>query len=399
MEPWTMETRINWFSYTWKPPKDLRKPKFPYVAGQSLAIRRHTPPPPFGLPYYKNDLYRPMANRLDKKDATQTDWCLQYPPRETHESGPSQHLRSSVHALQITAKIACKEGRGAQVVRCILDGKPDNVYVAKIYDALYYPSYEHPGRPSDITYQADGDYSREAAVYEHFGRSGLDGCYSPKYHGSWTFDVPLVSAEPAGSVGEQPTSRPVRMILMEWIPGASMLSYLETNKIDSISPTRRLDILAEALESNCYLRYHRIEHGDFKPRNILLADSAAHSKSRPPLAPRTDNRNSQPASNSLPRLYIIDFNRSYILDSPCMEREYGKWDLPPNPMHMYWGVDLQCFDRWVPDIYREREKAFRGWLKSKWGNVKGYAAPCTIHRKKNNLDDVEYISPESDLVR
>ena len=78
--------------------------------------------------------------------------------------------------MEIIEQIACEDGRGAQLVRCILDGNRGQTFVAKIYDPLYYNvRFPGTGFPADVTYSADHDYSREAAAYKELQKAGVDG--------------------------------------------------------------------------------------------------------------------------------------------------------------------------------------------------------------------------------
>jgi hypothetical protein len=63
----------------------------------------------------------------------------------------------------------------------------------------------------DFTKEADGDYSREAAAYEELDPM-FGGKQIPKYHGSWTCNMPTPMRE--GNV-EKTVHRPVRLILMD----------------------------------------------------------------------------------------------------------------------------------------------------------------------------------------
>ncbi|OAA62532.1 Protein kinase-like domain protein [Niveomyces insectorum RCEF 264] len=392
----------------WAPPAEPCTPAFPYRAGCSLAIRRHVPPPPFGRGYVRGDHHRPRADRGSRPDATQTEWCLAFPPQDNPLSPP--HPDASVRTLHIVDQIACRDkigsddGHGAQVVRCRWgdnddnndDGKPGGpttYYVAKIYDALYYRLHEWDGDTSDVTYTADRDYAVEAAAYERLCGAGVNGRYSPVYYGSWTFDVPV----PAVSASRKPPKsaqhpqrpslahRPVRMILMEWIPGVSMQSYLDTNKIDELSPTRRLDILAKAMEATSYLEFHGVMHSDFAPRNVLVKDTAGADAGA---ATNTDTK--------VPDVYIIDFNASYVLDSPFYrDQRKQAGTLPMNPMHLFWNNTLQDFGRWVPLTYHRQRPVFNGWLHKKWSRAKGFLVANAAMREYYKLDsEFTYIPPE-----
>ncbi|GAW23872.1 hypothetical protein ANO14919_134490 [Xylariales sp. No.14919] len=63
--------------------------------------------------------------------------------------------------------------------------------------------------PNDFVWQADMDYSREAAAYNHLEAAmklQLPG-FAPRYYGSWTFELPVTGNR----------RRAVRLILIEYI--------------------------------------------------------------------------------------------------------------------------------------------------------------------------------------
>ncbi|KAF7548840.1 hypothetical protein G7Z17_g6798 [Cylindrodendrum hubeiense] len=172
----------------WVPPPDPYRPGFPYHRGLDLAIQRHNAPPPFG-PGYIGGSEREESHTPPMREVTQSEWCLQHPPEES----PSSHPDTTLHTLHVVDEVACKDGHGAQVVRCYLDEDENQVYVAKIYDALYY-SFSYYSAPVDVTWVADQDYRRETAAYEDLQQAGVDGLLTPKYYGSWTSDIALLDS-------------------------------------------------------------------------------------------------------------------------------------------------------------------------------------------------------------
>ncbi|KAL2885059.1 Protein kinase-like domain protein [Ceratocystis lukuohia] len=169
---------------------------------------------------------RPLAEWTDLDGKTQTEWCSQHPVIDT-----PPHPDKTIHHLHVLEEVACRDGRGAQVLRCSLDDSSDDTtYIAKIYDPLYYSyvdSYDDP------TWRADRDYSSEAAAYEELKRVGVDGSLAPKYYGSWTFDM---------------------------IPDSVTMQFIvEGGFRGSMSPQHRLDILAKAFEVNSKIDFHGYE--------------------------------------------------------------------------------------------------------------------------------------------
>jgi hypothetical protein len=173
----------------------------PYTKGRKFDIFRHIPPLPLGRSYPN---WRTITPRETLRHLTQFEYCLSAPPL----GGTTNNQEAS--SFTIVEELALPDGRGAQIVRV------NNGLVAKIYDALYYPSYrEDTPTRADVGEWAERHYSGEAAAYEELdGRFG--GTIIPKYHGSWAFDVAVDTA--SGII-----ERPIRLILMEFIEGITML--------------------------------------------------------------------------------------------------------------------------------------------------------------------------------
>lgn len=357
----------NWSSLScWEPLPDPHRPEFPYCSGLGLSIRRHTPPTPFGPCYYKG-AERQEAFRSHMAEFSQSEWCLQCPPAD-----PWPHADQTVHHLRVIDQLACRDGRGAQVLRCHLDQDESRVYVAKIYDALYY-SFCIGYTPFDVTFLADMDYSREAAAYEDLHDAGDDGLYAPKYYGSWTFDMTLLD--------RAQTPRPVRMVLMEWVPGVSLQSLIDSGEAYHIPPEQRLDILAAALELDTKVAFSGIRHRDFAPRNVIWVPSDADKHS--------------------PLVRLVDFNISVAMGRPNSKYRKPRSKLPISPMYIHWRATLNEFTYWTPEPHRSRLAAFRGWLKARWE----HSAEFTLHAEwmdpdRVNFDvPIETVQPFPDVIK
>ncbi|KAH7143538.1 hypothetical protein EDB81DRAFT_499635 [Dactylonectria macrodidyma] len=338
------------------PSPDPQRPEFPYRSGLKLTIRRHNPPPPYGAYYLKGSKrdYAPPPSTLK---VTQSEWCLQHPPEESR----SPHPDTTPHTLRVLDEIACEDGRGAQVIRCCLDDDESQVYAAKIYDALYYRW------PDDVTWVADEDYRREAAAYEEMQKLGVDGELAPEYFGSWTTDV--VASTDTRAL------RPVRILLMEYLQGNSMLSLIDKNQVATIPPQRRLDILKTAIEAKSQLHLHHIWHGDFAPRNIMLVESHP--------------------MDEMPRVVLIDFNRSIVATQPNSKIPVLQRHLPANPINTWWEFDEEFYN-WVPEPHRSRASVWRGWLKAIWGNSRRFESLEGWVLEHFETDKTEYLPPMPD---
>lgn len=334
--------------YAEQPPHDPSKPKPPYRSGLQLQIRRHIPPPPFGLGYLQP--YRRKEKEFSEfSSMTPSEFCFQNPPPST-----DPHPDSSVHTLKIVKEVATRDGRGSQVVCCRLDQQPDYV-IAKIFDPLYYSWGEY-----DNAYWADRHYSCEAAGYEHAVLEGKDGQWLPKYHGSWTFEMDL-------DLANQPDKkREVRMILLEYIPGSSMYSILTSDQTDQFSPDTRMDILSRAMEMYCWLKYYGVSQNDFAPRNIMIG---------------TDNR-----------VTLIDLSHAYVTGLPnsgTVFREQTRPDSPAERFHVMSGE----FDCWIPEKYLSGT-AFDRWRETRWEGSEEFE-PCPEWAKYSKNSRSKSSSPRS----
>lgn len=200
--------------------KDELRPPLPYVKGAQLQIRPHVPPLPLGEGYIWPQARRALTANIYEtymyKYKTPSQLCLKHPPLET-----PPHRRSMVRCLTIIEQVACGDTRGSQVVTCRLNDQ-DKVRVAKIFDPLYY-DFESG---MDPTYYADKQYTPEAAAYLKIYQEGLDGKFTPAYHGAWTFDMPLLDGQ----------LRQVRMVLMQHLPHPTMKTLIDSGQSRTFLP-------------------------------------------------------------------------------------------------------------------------------------------------------------------
>ncbi|KAL2887654.1 Protein kinase-like domain protein [Ceratocystis lukuohia] len=330
----------------------------------SLSIRAHTPPPPFGFGYDRELAPRPMAEWTDLDGVTQTEWCSRHPIIDT-----PPHPDKTIHCLHVLEEVACRDGRGAQVLRCSLDDSSDDTtYIAKIYDPFY---YSYIGPTDDVTWKADRDYSSEAAAYEELNRVGVDGSFAPKYYGSWTFDM-LYPETPSAT-------RPVRMILMEWIPNSITMENLRKGGFRGrISPQHRLDILARAMKVYSKMEFHGVRQLDFAPRNVLLVGPEVLSH--------------------MPRVILFDFNVSAVFSQPTCSKTQHKSKLPISPRYLFWGRCPEEFYYWTPSPHSDSRPVFLGWLTSHWEHSTEFGGPpASLNRRLRVIEDPpEYASPIED---
>ncbi|ODH45038.1 hypothetical protein ACO22_00430 [Paracoccidioides brasiliensis] len=139
----------------------------------------------------------------------------------------------------------------------ISDSIPTDKYlVAKLYDPLY---FDHEQDDVDPFRYTDLAYSHETAAYRLL--YPLEGTVIPKYYGSFTLELPIPNKK---------TSRSIRLILIEKVPGISMQRLNPTNHTRS----ERQNILKAIVDAESMLYAHDILHRDIHPRNVLVLDSA-----------------------------------------------------------------------------------------------------------------------------
>ncbi|MCJ1366674.1 hypothetical protein MMC16_005804 [Acarospora aff. strigata] len=221
----------------------------PYSQGAKFTIYRHVPPEPTPL----DSRY---CKRRDVEELRMTfiERCLIHPPL------PGTTLWAESSSITITDDIIPGSGPGARLLG--VNGVNGNV-VAKIYDPLYYqtptPSDSYHVDPTPFL-NADHQYAHEAAAYAKVS-SRLGGTIIPEYHGSYTCELPVVSVSGA-------TTRSVRLILIERIPGTCMRD-LQPRRM-RIPQHQRANVMAKIVDAESLLFSCKVGHGDLNPRNIIV---------------------------------------------------------------------------------------------------------------------------------
>jgi hypothetical protein len=304
---------VNWFRL-WTPPPDPDKPPCPYQPGFSVDIRAHVPPPPFGHHRYGPNP-RPCVPDGFLKTTTQSALVMAYPPLEGPGPLSSSATASLTARLTILEPLAVADGRGAQLVVCTVstvsddsDNKKPFEAVAKIFDPLYYSLADNfvPSVPADVTRQADSDYSCEAAAYEHLQtvRAGGEADrFSPAYHGSWTFSLPItIQRDENGDENESKTlRRSVRLVLMERIAGPSIRNLCLAPDGPPYDSAYRLEILARVLDGAVRQVHAGLEQRDLAARNVILADDDDNDD---------DDYDDNKVQQKYPRPVLVDYNIS-----------------------------------------------------------------------------------------
>lgn len=330
-----------------KPRPEPSRPENPYRTGLTLKIHKHEACPPFGVDYDFDDTTRSEVRDWDWQGRTLVDLCLEHPP------GEGKTNREDSRTLQIVQELQVKSGRGAQLVVCRLDND-DQDYVAKIYDPLYYDPRHTRYTYKDVTWEADLHYSREVAAYDELNKFSVCGMFVPKFHGSWTFQIPV-----SLSTGEK--LRDVRMILMERIHGRSMVEF---NK-NTISESERLITLGRMAHAIELISWFGVRHEPTGPWNVMLCDSETPGE--------------------VGRIVIIGFERSVVTLLDNRYWRYGTpepWpEKPANPLDRWFsgGTRDACFyhyfREWLPESWDSRLRPLQEWMHERWSKDDCFEPP------------------------
>lgn len=153
--------------FFWHAPKDPDKPSLPYVAGFSVQISRHAPPPAFPTVEELEELglhERPRLSQKYLEKVAHSEAVVTNPP-EAGISLPS--LQAETAQLVITSPIATGSARGPQIVACRVTPQEGDSFtaVAKIYDPFCYDFEGLGSSPRDTIYEADEHYMVETWAY------------------------------------------------------------------------------------------------------------------------------------------------------------------------------------------------------------------------------------------
>lgn len=281
-------------------------------------------------------------------------------PSSNWKTSASHPIAPRKARLTITKAIALQDGRGPQLVLCSVAPKlsestnETSTVVAKIFDPLYYSFRNKIARhePVDVAFEADGDYSRESAAYEHLKQTNQAGSFAPDYYGSWTFNLPI---RHQGVVRQ----RPVRLILIEHLQGTCMRELCNNPNTLTLNKAYRLGVLAKILDSYMRQQHKGLDQGDLAPRNIIL------------VPPPRDGPWPQP----VPRVVLIDYNNAVVYSRTAEGHDQTK--LPLSPLNWYWLNTLPQFEGWRPPEWNTDLRSFQEWLLREFGgkNAAKYERP------------------------
>ncbi|KAH6842355.1 hypothetical protein B0I37DRAFT_392947 [Chaetomium sp. MPI-CAGE-AT-0009] len=328
-----------------------------YGVNTTLRIRKHVPPEPFTGDYGDSprppvDWSRWKGQNLWKID--RVEFALANPPLETKPPG------SLERTLTVTGVKTIRDRGGAHVVTCFLDGDSSTEYIAKIFDGVDYP-WREPAPNNDCMSFAERDYSIEAWAYRIM-QPVIGGTFVPTYHGSWTF-----------AVGE----RWVRMILIELVPGESMMEIIKRAqdelglRVDyALLPPEdfRIRVWKNLHEAKLFIWWRTaVRHEDVAPRNVMV----------------------KPDGN----VVIIDFNNVYIYDftphydSHPRTRERNPRPLPPSIIERLWPFPFRyqadyLWKHWIPQGWIEDPSVAAEWIVATYRDDPRFTPPSAFWLNK-----------------
>ena len=331
-------------------------PSETYAPGVELRIHHHVPPMPFGdgygplprdaAPVWENGL--PWDRVLSDRDA----FALDNPPIETKPPGEEERTFTITGTKSMT-QFSVRHG-GPYVVTGYLDGNPTAVYVAKIYDGVYYPIGD--GGPSrDCMLLADQDYALESWAYETMQSvEGVGHKLVPTCFDCWTFS--LATNQPG-------RRRWVRMLLLELVQGVDMMTRMlraiENNAVrySLLPPDRfRLCVFKNLLEARISIWWDaEVAHYDMEPRNVMVREDGT--------------------------VVVIDFNAAMVFR--FHGREHPKYfedapKLPTSPIQRFWPFvpypsiiadpahHGNPWAYWIPESWLENKELAAEWMLQTW---------------------------------
>ncbi|KAK9235011.1 hypothetical protein V1525DRAFT_411229 [Lipomyces kononenkoae] len=210
----------------------------PYYPGQQFTVVSHDPPEPTTYITRERESKHPLER------------CILHPPLPGSIGATTVYLR-------IVESVRLGDNYNAQVakvqVECVIPHESSSP-PQKFYDPLY---FDHEQDDVDPFLCVDRHYSHEVAAYNAL--SDLHGSTIPRYFGSYSLELPA-----------EATVRSVRLILMEFISGTSML---QLNPSD-FSQLQSQVIMKAIVDAESLVYTHNLRHRDIHPRNILVLNTA-----------------------------------------------------------------------------------------------------------------------------
>ncbi|KAH6673999.1 hypothetical protein F5X68DRAFT_194034 [Plectosphaerella plurivora] len=177
--------------------------------------------------------------------------------------------------------------------------------VAKVFDPLYYPKATPWNSHMDVVSLAEKAFAHEAAAYMelHHGRkeNPVVNDFVPKFYGTFSHLIPREGAKEPDS-----DHRPVRMVLMEFIQGQTIVDMSEASYNDDNVLVRQppmvvgdklaLQVFQQVLHGLASMEKLGVFHQNMDSGNVLVS-----------IRPGRDGKDT-----TLGRVLMVDFDRSRV---------------------------------------------------------------------------------------
>jgi hypothetical protein len=328
-----------------------------YAPGVELCLLDHVPPKPFGEGYgpLPRDAAPVWEDGLpcERVVSDRVAFALDNPPIETQPPGGEQHT-FTITGTKTLREFSIMNG-GPNVVTGHIDGKQATVYVAKIYDGVYYPIGDC-GPDRDCMLLADEDYALESWAYITMQAvEGVAAKLVPIFHGCWTFS--LATNQPG-------RRRWVRMLVLGLVQGETMLAKMlratenDVVRYPLLPPEQfRLRVFKNLFEAEISMWWDaEISHNDTEPRNVMVRDDGT--------------------------VVLVDFNLAVVFGF-FRWREHPKYlegepKLPVSPIRRYWPFSPvgqiiadpahhgNPWANWIPESWFQNKELAAEWVLETW---------------------------------
>ncbi|KAB8275519.1 hypothetical protein BDV30DRAFT_64715 [Aspergillus minisclerotigenes] len=232
------------------------KPEPSYTVGwrSNCTVHPHEPPRPTLVT--RGSCRNFAADRLEKSQLSPVERCLKHPPLP----GLNKPDKVDLEIIEVK-KVGNNQNPQVVVVEALghIQGlEKRERAVAKFYDLLYFDDDEGFLNPFACV---DRHYTHESAAYITLAH--LMGKKIPKFYGSFSVSIRA----------DESRTRTVRLILLEYIPGKTMLAA-DPQDYDQLS---RQALLKSAIDFESLVYERDVLLTDFTLRNIILVDSASCS--------------------------------------------------------------------------------------------------------------------------
>lgn len=307
-----------------------------YESGNVIQIRSYEPSPQTRK--YKT-LISPEQFCSRQERAPLVELSENLPPAPDGQLGPPIDLH-------ITAAIRTGAGFHSQVVRADFSAASPMMkdVIAKFYDPFLAETEDDP--ELDVFHIADDDVVSEVAAYAKL--ISLQGTVIPRFFGSYSCTLPT---------GLRNNTRPIRLILLEYVRGPTISSY-SRDVILQMSQTARKNIMYKIVEAESRIYASGVRHGDIHPRNVIIGSVCDLEKVE------NDDKFANPAVN----IRFIDFGKADLVSSDIDEE---------NLFSYYRGKLISPILRWNSRDWDFEDAGWidwdwQKWVEESWGDSKFY---------------------------